>query len=67
MTEGPTAIRLNDRYLVYYDIYEKGHFGAASTTDFAHWRDETMRVRFPENARHGTVISVPRALADAIT
>lgn len=66
MTEGPTAIRLNGRYLVYYDIYEKGHFGAASTTDFLHWRDETSRVHFPKNARHGTVVRVPRAFAAAI-
>jgi hypothetical protein len=67
MTEGPTAIRLNDRYLVYYDIYEKGHFGAASTTDFVNWQDETARIRFPDSARHGTVIRVPRAFADAIS
>jgi hypothetical protein len=66
MTEGPTAIRLGGRYLVYYDIYEQGHFGAASTTDFVHWRDETPRVRFPDKARHGTVVRVPRAFADAI-
>lgn len=66
MTEGPTAIRLGGRYRVYYDIYEKGHFGAASTTDFRHWQDETSRVRFPKNARHGTVLRVPRAFADAI-
>jgi hypothetical protein len=66
MTEGPTAIQLGGRYLVYYDIYEQGHFGAASTADFVHWRDETPRVRFPENARHGTVVRVQRAFADAI-
>jgi len=66
MTEGPTAIRLGDRYIVYYDIYEQGHFGAASTTDFVHWQDETRRVRFPDKARHGTIVRVPRAFADAI-
>ncbi|WP_420141426.1 glycoside hydrolase family 43 protein [Sphingomonas sp.] len=66
MTEGPTAIRMGDRYLVYYDVYEQGHFGAASTTDFVTWRDETDRVRFPKNARHGTVVRVPRVFADAI-
>jgi hypothetical protein len=66
MTEGPTAIRLGGRYLVYYDVYEQGHFGAASTTDFVHWQDETSRVRFPEKARHGTVVRVSRAFADRI-
>lgn len=66
MTEGPTAVTVDGRYLVYYDIYEKGRFGAASTTDFVHWRDESGRVRFPAEARHGTVIRVPRAMADAI-
>lgn len=66
MTEGPTAIRLGDRYMVYYDVYEQKHFGAASTTDFVHWTDETARVRFPDNARHGTVVRVPRGFADRI-
>lgn len=45
---------MSTRYPVYYDVYEQQHFGAASTTDFVHWADETARVRFPENARHGT-------------
>ena len=66
MTEGPTAIRLGDRYMVYYDVYEQHRFGGASTTDFVHWTDESARIRFPENARHGTVVRVPRAFADRI-
>lgn len=66
MTEGPTAIRIGERYVVFYDVYEQHHFGAASTTDFIHWRDETARVRFPADARHGTVVRVPRAFADAL-
>ena len=66
MTEGPTAVRLGNRYIVYYDVYEQHHFGAASTTDFVHWQDETARISFPKDARHGTVVRVPRAFAEAI-
>ncbi len=67
MTEGPSAVWIDGRAVVYYDVYEQQHFGAASTTDFVHWRDETARVRFPKEARHGTVLRVPRAFIDAIT
>lgn len=63
MTEGPTAIRLGDRYIVYYDIYEEHRFGAKTTRDFVTWEDVTPRIRFPDDARHGTVIRVPAALA----
>jgi hypothetical protein len=58
MTEGPTMVRLNDGYLVYYDVYEQKHFGGAFTTDFKHWTDVTGKVRFPAGARHGTVRQV---------
>lgn len=62
MTEGPTAIRLGDRYIVYYDVYTKRHFGAKTTQDFVTWTDVTPMIRFPEHARHGTVVRVPRRL-----
>jgi hypothetical protein len=63
MTEGPTAIRLGDRYIVYYDIYEQHRFGARTTRDFVTWDDVSSRIQFPPDARHGTVLRVPAALA----
>ncbi|MFS0770838.1 glycoside hydrolase family 43 protein [Sphingomonas sp. 1P08PE] len=66
MTEGPTATRLGNRYIVYYDIYEEHRFGAKMTTEFVVWEDVSSRVLFPVGARHGTVLRVPSKLVDAL-
>jgi len=65
-TEGATATRLGDRYIVYFDAYEDHHFGAVETTDFVTFTDVTSRIAFPHDARHGTVLWVPRKLAASI-
>jgi hypothetical protein len=67
MTEGPTATWLNGEYVVYYDIYEERRFGAKATRDFVTWRDLTPEIRFPDDARHGTVLRVPRALVAGLS
>ncbi len=58
-TEGPTAIKIGDDYIVYFDCYTEGHYGAMRSKDLVHWEDVTSQLSFPKDTRHGTVISVP--------
>jgi hypothetical protein len=60
--EGPTALRVGDRILLYYDCYQEGHFGAAATTDLRHWTDVTPQLSMPKGIRHGTALAVPDAV-----
>lgn len=65
--EGPTAIKLGDAYLVYFDAYQTKHYGAMRSRDLIHWEDVTGQMSFPDEGtpvrmRHGTVIEVPREL-----
>jgi hypothetical protein len=69
--EGPTAIKIGDDYLVYFDAYTAKHYGAMRSRDLATWEDVTAKMRFPDEGtpvrmRHGTVIAVPAALAAAL-
>ena len=62
--EGPTAIKVADGYIVYFDAYIKKHYGALRTRDFKTWEDVTEKMSFPDEntavrMRHGTVISAP--------
>jgi hypothetical protein len=57
--EGPTAIQIGDKVLIYYDCYEDGHFGACESTDMQNWVDVTPQLSMPKGIRHGTVIAVP--------
>jgi len=56
--EGPTAIKIGDDYVVYYDCYRDHHYGAVRSKDLVHWEDITDRISFPRGSRHGTVIEV---------
>jgi hypothetical protein len=64
--EGPSAIRIEDRYVVYFDCYTKGHYGAVRSRNLTDWEDVTSRLRFPKGARHGTVLQVPTSVVDRL-
>jgi hypothetical protein len=64
--EGPTAIRIGDDYLIYFDCYTAGHYGLMRTRDWRRFEDVTARLSFPAGARHGTVLAVPKAVVDRL-
>jgi hypothetical protein len=57
--EGPTAIVIKDKVIIYYDCYREGHFGACESADLQTWADITSQLSLPKGIRHGTVIAVP--------
>ncbi len=59
--EGPAVIRAGDRWLVYYDKYNKGGYGAVETRDFKTFAP--VAVSLPKGIRHGTVVAVDGATA----
>ena len=70
-TEGPTAIKIKDEYLVYFDAYKDHHYGAMRSRDLKTWEDVTSKMEFPfegtrDRLRHGTVIEVPAALVESL-
>jgi beta-xylosidase len=64
--EGPSAIRIGDEYIVYFDCYTKGHYGAMKSSDLQHWEDITDQLSFPAGVRHGTVLRVAKSVVDAL-
>jgi hypothetical protein len=54
--EGPAVIRAGGRWLVYYDKYNKGGYGAVETQDFVTFAP--VSVALPAGIRHGTVFNV---------
>ncbi len=65
--EGPTAIRIGDEYLVYFDCYTKGIYGAVRSRNLKDWEDVTSRLSFPKGAHHGTVLQVPTSVVDKLS
>lgn len=58
--EGPTAIRVGDDYLVYFDCYRDHHYGAIRSRDLKNWEDITGQITMPPGIRHGTIFAVPQ-------
>lgn len=55
--EGPTALQINGKWIVYFDKYRDHKYGAVKQTQNG-WEDISDKISFPEGARHGTVLKV---------
>ena len=58
---------MNGDWIVYYDAYTSGNYGASRTSDLVNWTDITSQVSFPAGAKHGTIIEVPVAVVKNLT
>ena len=70
-SEGPTAVKIGNEYLVYFEAYMKKHYCAMRSKDLKTWEDVTDKMQFlfegtPERMKHGTITAVPRALIDRL-
>ena len=64
--EGPTALKVGEDYVVYFDCYRDHHYGAVRSPDLKTWEDVTARLSFPKAARHGTIIAMPAGIINAL-
>jgi hypothetical protein len=64
--EGPTALKIDDYWYVYYDAYTRGRMEGTRTKDFKAWEDITNQLRFPKGVRHGTAFPVDQAVLDRL-
>jgi hypothetical protein len=64
--EGPTVLRVNDEWILYFDRYRDHRYGAIASSDLASWEDVTGYLAMPDGMRHGTAFAVPRADAERL-
>jgi Glycosyl hydrolases family 43 len=58
-SEGPSAMKIGDEYLVYYDHYrDPKRMEAVRSNDLQHW--SPAEVTFPEGSRHGTFLKITK-------
>ncbi len=54
--EGPSLVKWNGEWLLYWDSYGARHYSLATSPDLATWTDETDRLSMPvRHPRHGSV------------
>lgn len=65
-TEGPTVLKLGEDWVIYYDAYRKGIYGAASTKDFMTFADITDKVNIPKGHKHGTIFKASKEILNGL-
>jgi hypothetical protein len=56
--EGPSVLKIGREWWIYFDGYREHRYGAVRTTDWKTFEDVSEQVSFPEDHRHGTVVTV---------
>lgn len=60
--EGPSAIKIGEDWVVFFDRYRENRYGAVISKDLNVWHDISDQVHFPAGARHGTILRVPEPI-----
>lgn len=63
--EGPSVIKIEKDYLIYFDAYQRKYYGAIKTTDFKTFTDVTSEVQLPEGHKHGTILKIKPEILDS--
>ncbi|MGI4803479.1 MAG: glycoside hydrolase family 43 protein [Janthinobacterium lividum] len=58
--EGPTTLKVNGKWVVYFDKYTEHQYGAITSADLKNWTDISDQISLPKGIRHGTVFSVSK-------
>jgi beta-xylosidase len=57
--EGPSAAKVGDKWLIYFDHYHNPqYYGALESKDLKQWQEVSSKVSFPKGHRHGTVLQI---------
>lgn len=64
--EGPSVLRVQDRWIVYFDEYGRHHYKAMQTRDFQTWEELAAPMTYPSGMRHGTTFAVTEDVADRL-
>lgn len=66
-SEGPSVLRVGDRYVVFYDYYRPpARFKAVETTDWQHWTDATPKLGLPNGCKHGSFLRLSSEIAERL-
>jgi Glycosyl hydrolases family 32 N-terminal domain len=56
--EGPTTIKMGNKWIVYFDKYMDHQYGAVESTDLKNWTDVSANISLPKGIRHGSIVEI---------
>jgi beta-xylosidase len=57
--EGPTSIKIDSKWIIYFDKYLEQSYGAGTSTDSHTWKDMSDKISYPKGTRQRTVFKIP--------
>lgn len=64
--EGPSPIKINGKWFVYFDKYMEHEYGLVTSPDLKNWDDESHKLSMPEGIRHGTAFEVSQSAIEKL-
>lgn len=64
--EGPAAIKIGGKWIVYFDKYIERRYGAVMSDDLNVWTDISDQAMFPPGIKHGTVFLADRDVLERL-
>jgi hypothetical protein len=64
--EGPTTLKINNQWIVYFDKYRDHKYGAVQSRDLINWIDISDKISLPKGIRHGTIFKATRTELDRL-
>jgi len=58
--EGPTTLKINDEWIVYFDKYRDHKYGAVQSPDLVNWTDISDKISLPAGIRHGSIFKISK-------
>ncbi|KJD34353.1 arabinosidase [Tamlana nanhaiensis] len=62
LSEGPSFIKKDGKYVIYYDNYGEKNYKAVSTEDFKTFEDVSSEISLPEGHKHGTITTISKSV-----
>lgn len=66
LSEGPTVIQQNGKYVIYYDNYGEKNYKAVCTSDFKNFEDVSAEISLPEGHKHGTITTISQDVLNGL-
>jgi predicted GH43/DUF377 family glycosyl hydrolase len=64
--EGPTAVKIGDEWIIYFDKYRDHKYGAVASKDLKNWREISEKIDLPAEIRHGTIFTITTTELDIL-
>ena len=64
--EGPTTLKINGNWIVYFDKYRDHKYGAVQSSDLKNWTDVSDKIALPKGIRHGSIFKISRQEFDRL-